>query len=165
MLRRIHNTKYDKEREREGGGNFYSTTFTDKTLSTYHRVGRELSLFSSRRNWDSPNPSPEGECALLPPISGRRGALAGTRGDGSVQIQTSEHTLWYSLYIRTLWYLYKKDDKERGGRTAISDIWIDFIASFQKNMTIEKGTSKVIYFLEIPMMIYNRESNAGFVKT
>jgi hypothetical protein len=64
-----------------------------------------------------------------------------------------------------LWYLYKKDDKERGGRTAISDIWIDFIASFQKNMTIEKGTSKVIYFLEIPMMIYNRDSNAWFVKT
>ncbi len=25
-------------------------------------------------------------------------------------------------------------------------------------MTIEKGTSKVIYFLEIPMMIYNRDS-------
>jgi hypothetical protein len=33
-----------------------------------HRVGRVLSFFSSRRNWDSPNPSPAGECA--PPGSG-----------------------------------------------------------------------------------------------
>ncbi len=28
-----------------------------------HRVGRVLNFFSSRRNWDSPNPSPGGECA------------------------------------------------------------------------------------------------------
>jgi len=27
-----------------------------------HRVGRVLSFFSSRRNWDSPNPSVAGEC-------------------------------------------------------------------------------------------------------
>ncbi len=32
-------------------------------LSLIHRVVRELSFFSSRRNWDSPNPSPAGECA------------------------------------------------------------------------------------------------------
>ncbi len=31
----------------------------------YHRVGRVLNFFSSRRNWDSPNPSPTGECAPL----------------------------------------------------------------------------------------------------
>ncbi len=29
-----------------------------------HRVGRVLSFFSSRRNWNSPNPSPAGECAF-----------------------------------------------------------------------------------------------------
>jgi hypothetical protein len=28
------------------------------------RVGIVLSFFSSRRNWDSPNPSPAGECTL-----------------------------------------------------------------------------------------------------
>ncbi len=31
-----------------------------------HRVGRVLSFFSSRRNWDFPNPSPAGECAPPP---------------------------------------------------------------------------------------------------
>jgi hypothetical protein len=31
-----------------------------------HRVGRVLSFFSSRRNWDSPKPSAEGECG--PPL-------------------------------------------------------------------------------------------------
>jgi hypothetical protein len=31
-----------------------------------HRVGRVLSFFSSRRNWDSPTPSPADERAPLP---------------------------------------------------------------------------------------------------
>ncbi len=56
-------------------------------------------LFSSRRNWDSPNPSPAGECAPLPPCFGARGTLAGERGGGRVPIPTRGHTLWYSLYI------------------------------------------------------------------
>ncbi len=34
---------------------------------TIHSVGRVLSFFSSRRNWDSPNPSPAGDCAHPPP--------------------------------------------------------------------------------------------------
>ncbi len=33
--------------------------------SPWHRVGRVQSFFSSHRNWDSPNPSPAGECAPL----------------------------------------------------------------------------------------------------
>jgi hypothetical protein len=69
-----------------------------------HRVGRVLSLFSSRRNWDSPNPSPAGGWATPhPPGSGGRGTLAGERGVGRVLIPTRGHTQWYSLYIRTLW--------------------------------------------------------------
>jgi hypothetical protein len=39
--------------------------------STFYRVGRVLSFFSSRRNSDSPNPSPAGECA--PPVLGGGG--------------------------------------------------------------------------------------------
>ncbi len=59
-----------------------------------------LSFFSSRRNWDSPNPLPAGECAPPPPPgSGGRGTLAGERGVGRVPIPTRRHTLWYSLYI------------------------------------------------------------------
>ncbi len=42
-----------------------------------HRVGRELSFFSSRRNCDSPmHPSPAGECAPPPFGSGMGGTLA-----------------------------------------------------------------------------------------
>ncbi len=61
-----------------------------------HRVGRVLSFFSNRRNWDSPNPSPAGECA---PSFGSvgRGTLAGERGGGRVPIPTRGHTLWYSI--------------------------------------------------------------------
>ncbi len=66
-----------------------------------HRVGRVLSFFSSSRNWDSPNPSPAGKGAP-PPRSVGRGTFAGERGVGRVPIPTRGHTLWYSLYIRTL---------------------------------------------------------------
>ncbi len=56
-----------------------------------HKVGRVLSFFSSRRNWDSPNHSPAGECALPPPPRfGGRGTLAGERGDGRVPIPTRD---------------------------------------------------------------------------
>ncbi len=34
----------------------------------------------------------------------RGSTLAGERGVGRVPIPTRGHTLWYSLYIRTLWY-------------------------------------------------------------
>jgi hypothetical protein len=58
-----------------------------------YRIGRVLSFFSSRQNWESPNPSPAGECS---PGSGGRGTLAGEKGGGRVPIPTRVHTLWYS---------------------------------------------------------------------
>ncbi len=45
-----------------------------------HRAGRVLSFFSSRRNWDSPNPSPAGECAPLPLVPGGGHTLWRERG-------------------------------------------------------------------------------------
>ncbi len=41
-------------------------------------------------------------CPPTPPGSGGRGTFAGERGGGRVPIPTRGHTLWYSLYIRTL---------------------------------------------------------------
>jgi hypothetical protein len=38
----------------------------NKNSRRNHRDGRVLSVFSSRRNWDSPTPSPAGECAQSP---------------------------------------------------------------------------------------------------
>ncbi len=54
-------------------------------------------LFSSRRNWDSPNTSPAGECAPLFG-SGGRGKVATNRGGGRVSIPMRRHILWYSIY-------------------------------------------------------------------
>jgi hypothetical protein len=66
-----------------------------------HRVGRVLSFFSSRRNWDSPTPSAAGEYA--PPLGPGKGAHSACgRGDGRVPIPTRGHTLWCSIYIITL---------------------------------------------------------------
>jgi hypothetical protein len=45
-----------------------------------HRVGRVLSFFSCRRNWDTP----AGECAPSPPLVGGRGTLSGERVVGRV---------------------------------------------------------------------------------
>jgi hypothetical protein len=63
-----------------------------------HRGGRVLSFFSSRRNWDYPNPPPVGECApTLWPRGGGGRTLARGRRVGGVPIPTREHTLWYSV--------------------------------------------------------------------
>jgi hypothetical protein len=50
----------------------------DRSMGPIHRVGRVLSFFSSRQNWDSPNPSPAGECAPPPPqvLGGRVHSMA-----------------------------------------------------------------------------------------
>jgi hypothetical protein len=60
-----------------------------------------LSFFSSRLNWDSPTAHPQASVPALP-VLGERGTLAGERGVGKVPIPTRVHTLWYSLYIRSL---------------------------------------------------------------
>jgi hypothetical protein len=73
-----------------------------KQVRVDHRVGRVLSFFSSRRNWDSPTPRPQASVPS-PLWLGGRGTLAGERGGGRVPIPTRGHTLWYSLYICTLW--------------------------------------------------------------
>jgi hypothetical protein len=90
-----------KERERSTTANERSPP--PRPIHPHHRVGKVLSFFSSRRNWDSPNPSTAGEWCAPPPVSGGRGTLAGERGVGRVPIPTRGHSLWYSLYIRTLW--------------------------------------------------------------
>ncbi len=76
----------------------------DVTDRQGHRVDRVLSFFSSRRNWDSPTPSPAGEC--VPPFGyGGKGTLARGRGGGGVPIPRRGHTLCYSRYLLvcTLW--------------------------------------------------------------
>jgi hypothetical protein len=66
-----------------------------------HRVGRVLSFFSSRRNWDSPPPHSRRR-VCPPPFGGGEGTLACGRGVGGVPIPTKGHTLWCSVYISTL---------------------------------------------------------------
>jgi hypothetical protein len=73
-------------------------------FGAHHRVGRVLSFFSSRRNWDSPNPSPQ--ASMTPPRYWGRGTFVGERGVGRVPIPTKGHTLWYSSNIGTLWRTY-----------------------------------------------------------
>ncbi len=73
------------------------------SIPAAHRVGRVISFFSSRRNRDSRNPSPTGECASPPPPGSGGGAHSlGERGVGRVPIPTRGQTLWYSFFIRTL---------------------------------------------------------------
>jgi hypothetical protein len=61
---------------------------------------KSATVYAPRRNWDSPQPPTRRLVCPLPPVSGGRGTLAGEKGVGRVPIQG--HTLWYSLYVRTL---------------------------------------------------------------
>jgi hypothetical protein len=61
-------------------------------------------LFSSRRNWDSPNPSPAGECAPPPVLGGGAHSLA-REGLGESQFRRGDiHTGTLHIYVRTLWW-------------------------------------------------------------
>jgi hypothetical protein len=66
-----------------------------------HRVGRVISFFSSRRNWDSPNPSPAGKIAPLWFRGEGHSTLAGERGVGRVSIPTGRdiHCGTLSMYV------------------------------------------------------------------
>jgi hypothetical protein len=69
-----------------------------------HRVDRVpvlLSFFSSRRNWDSPNSSPAGECATPPLVPGGGGAhsLAGAGGEESQFRREDKHCGTLHMYV------------------------------------------------------------------
>jgi hypothetical protein len=68
-----------------------------------NRVGRVLSFSLVVGIGTPPTPHPQ---ASVPSSfgSGGRGTLAGERRGGKVPIPTRGHTLWWSLYIFTLWY-------------------------------------------------------------
>jgi hypothetical protein len=67
-----------------------------------HRVGRVLSFFSSRRNWDSPNPSPAGECAPPPPVLAGGAHSLAREGLGESHPKSDEGTYTMVLFI----YMY-----------------------------------------------------------
>jgi hypothetical protein len=63
----------------------------------YHRVGRVLSFFSSRRNWDSPTPLAAGECA--PPPFGPGGGNTRLQQKGWGSHNSEEVTYTVVLYV------------------------------------------------------------------
>jgi hypothetical protein len=74
-------------------------------LKSRSQSRRVPSFFSSRRNWDSPTPSPTGDCAPPPPwFRWVGGTLACGRRGGVVPIPTRRHTLWYWYSI--FMYMY-----------------------------------------------------------
>ncbi len=66
-----------------------------------HRVGRVLSFFSSRRDWDSPNPSSAGECAPPPPVPGGGAHSLAREGMGESQFRLGDIHCG-TLYISVL---------------------------------------------------------------
>jgi hypothetical protein len=71
------------------------------TILLDHRVGRVLRFFSSRRNWDSPNPSPEGECAPTSLVRGGGAHSQAREGLGGSQFRLGDIHCG-TLYMCTL---------------------------------------------------------------
>jgi hypothetical protein len=76
-----------------------------------HRVGRLLSFFSSRRNWDSPNPSPSGECAPPPSPFGSGGMGSGhaRRRERGWESSNSDEGTYTVVTLHTLRLIEPKD--------------------------------------------------------
>jgi hypothetical protein len=70
-----------------------------------HRVDRVLSFFSVVGIGTPPTPHPQASVTPPAPLVPGVGAhaLAGERGGGRVPIPARGQTLWYSVYICTLW--------------------------------------------------------------
>jgi hypothetical protein len=67
-------------------------------LRVRHRVGRVLSFFSSRRNWDSPTPLAAGECAPPPFGPGGREHSPAAKGVGESQFQRVTYSVVLYVY-------------------------------------------------------------------
>ncbi len=67
-----------------------------------HRAGRELSFFSSRRNWDSPILPLAGECAPHLLVQARGGRHTRLRERGWASPNSDEGTYTVILYVSTL---------------------------------------------------------------
>jgi hypothetical protein len=78
---------------------FSLCTYRTLIVSPHHRVDRVLSFFSSRRNWDSPTPSPAG--------SGRRAHSLAREGLGESQFRRGD-IHFGTIYIYVLCGLHKR---------------------------------------------------------
>jgi hypothetical protein len=82
-----------------------------------HKVGRVIIFFTSRRNWDSPNPSPVGECAP-PPVLGGGAHLLEREGLGEPQFRRGDiHS--GTLYIQYMYFVcgtvpIRETEREKG---------------------------------------------------
>jgi len=66
--------------------------------SVHHRVGRVLSIFSSRRNWTPPTLTRRRVCPP-PPGSRGKGTLAGERGWESPNFNEGTYTVVLFIYV------------------------------------------------------------------
>jgi hypothetical protein len=74
-----------------------------KQVPFLHRVGRVLSFFSSRRNWNSPTPRPQ--ASVPPPLwFGGRGTLTGERGWESPNQGGRARTDFSLAWLEAAWY-------------------------------------------------------------
>jgi hypothetical protein len=80
-----------------------------------HRVGRVLSFFSRRRNWDSPNPSPAGECAPPPLVRG-----GGAQSLARESANSDEGT--YTVVLPT--FMYRKKALTKKSFCWSSEAWL-----------------------------------------
>ncbi len=89
--------------------------------SVKHRAGRVLSFFSSRRNWDSPNPSSAGEC-VPPRFRGERHTRWRERGRESPNSDEGTYTVVLFIYMYFVVLNHKCDCEETSNKDYFSNI-------------------------------------------
>jgi hypothetical protein len=101
-------------------------------------VGRVIIFFTSRRNWDSPNPSPVGECAPPPFLGGGAHSLE-SEGLGEPQFRRGDiHCGTLYIYIQYMYFVcgtvpIREKEREKGFWKAWPNllagalIWYDLI--------------------------------------
>jgi hypothetical protein len=100
-----------------------------------HRVGRVLSFFSSRRNWNSPTPLAAGECAPQPLVRGGGHTRLRERGWGSHNSDEGTYTVvLYNIYISTLWARLTGSGFKKGCVQGVRDGMFKTVKKWQKSL-------------------------------
>jgi hypothetical protein len=90
------------ESKGRGGDYRVGSFYCEHSKGVNHRVGRVLSFFSSRWSWDSPNPSPAGECA---PPSIRGGGAHSLAREGLRESQFQWGDILYTVVLCLYMYV------------------------------------------------------------
>jgi len=133
---------------------------------------KSTTVYAPRRNWDSPQPP---NCRLvcpLPPCFWGEGNTRWRERGWESPNSDEGHTLWYSLYVRTLWFLlsqqYRGNCPHHWGRYGegadpIYSIWSVVAVPQRPLFSVTCKTSEMVFVIDVFLSIFLHSAGANIL--